>query len=150
MKAAICYIIILLAAALAPVERVDVGQMQPVEVIYICKDADAVVLKTDTGDVGVGVDAETALTDMKQTSAGVIYLDTAQYLVIGPGAQEDAMALKSVLRGSVQLCLAEENMDLKQLAKYLPAHGELPGFAQWSKGENLLVLHKENDRIKLS
>lgn len=150
MKTLIVYCAILIAAMLMPVERADVAQLRPIEVIYIYKDADAVILKTDTDDVGIGHDALSALEDMKLTSPAVIYLDTAEYLLIGSGAQEDAKQLKEVLKNSVQLCETDDNIELKDAAEYLPVHGDLPDFKDWEAGEELPVLELQNDRIKIS
>lgn len=150
MKTLICYVLIIAAAISAPVEKADVAKLRPIEVIYIYKDADAVILKTDTEDVGIGTDVETALQDMKLTSPAVIYLDTAEYLLIGDGAQEEAKQLKGILKNSVQLCQAVADVELKEAAKYLPTHGELPDFQEWEAGEELPALTIENDRIKIS
>ena len=150
MKTLILYTLILAAAMAAPLEKADVAKLRPIEVIYICKDADAVILKTDTDDVGIGTDVASALEDMKQTSPAVIYLDTAEYLVIGTGAQEDAKALEGVLKGSVEVCLAEQEPDLQMVADYLPAHGKMPRFSDWDAGEELPILTIQNDRIKIS
>lgn len=150
MKTMIIYALILLAAFAVPVEKADVAQLRPIEVIYICKDADAVVLKTDTDDIGIGHDALSALEDMKLTSPAVIYLDTAEYLLIGDGAQEAAKQLKGVLKNSVQLCETDDNIELKDVAEYLPVHGNLPDFKDWEAGEKLPVLELQNDRIKIS
>lgn len=135
---------------MAPVERMDVAQLQPIEVIYICKEENAVLLQTDTDDLGIGKDARAALANMKDTSPAVIYLDTAEYLVIGPGGEEAAEQLNGILKGSVQLCATDEKINLKVLAQYLPVHGKLPEFSQWKAGQELPVLHLENERIKMS
>jgi hypothetical protein len=150
MKVLIAYVLILTAALMAPVQKEDVGKLRPIEVIYIGKDADAVVLKTDTNDVGIGEDVAAALEDMKRTSPAIIYLDTAQYLLIGPGAQGNAMDMQNILKGDVQLCLAEQQPDLELAADYLPSHGKMPRFSDWIKGEDLPILSTENDRIKIS
>jgi len=150
MKWLISYCAILLAALMVPVERADVAQLRPIEVICIYKDADMVILKTDTDDIGIGHDALSALENMKLTSPAMIYLDTAEYLLIGPGAQEDAKQLKGVLKNSVQLCETDTNIKLKDAAQYLPVHGDLPDFKGWEAGEKLPVLSLHNDRIKIS
>jgi len=150
MKTIICYFAILAAALAMPAERADVAQLRPIEVIYIYKDADMVILKTDTDDVGIGTNVETALEDMKLTSPAVIYLDTAQYLLIGEGAQEEAKQLKGILKNTVQLCIATTDIDMKEAAQYLPVHGDLPEFRDWEAGEELPVLTLQNDRIKIS
>lgn len=150
MKTLISYALILLAAFMLPVEKADVAQLRPIEVIYIDKNADAVILKTDTGDIGIGHDALSALENMKLTSPAVIYLDTAEYLLIGEGAQEAAKQLKGVLKNSVQLCETAANIELKDAAEYLPVHGDLPDFKDWEAGQKLPLLQLENDRIKIS
>ena len=150
MRSWILYVCILSATLLAPVKKADVEQLRPIEVIYIYKDADAVMLKTDTDDIGIGTDVGAALQDMKLTSPARIYLDTAEYLLIGEGAQEEAMQLKGILKNSVQLCAAGAELELKEVAKYLPVHSGLPYFRDWEAGEELPVLRIQNDRIKIS
>lgn len=126
------------------------SQLRPIEVIYICKEGDTVLLQTDTDDLGLGEDARSALSNMKDTSPAVIYLDTAEYLVVGPGGEEAAMQLRGILKDSVQLCATDEKISLQDLAQYLPVHGKLPEFAQWEAGQELPILHLENERIKIS
>lgn len=109
-----------------------------------------VVLQTDTDDVGVGSDALAALENMKQTSPAVIYLDTAQYLLIGTEGESAAQQLRGVLKDNIRLCKTQDQIDLQSVAKYLPVHGQLPKFSQWESGKKLPVLHLENDRIKIS
>lgn len=135
---------------LIPVDRADVAKLRPIEVIYICKQGDGVLLQTDTDDLGMGQDALSALENMKQTSPAVIYLDTAEYLVIGSGAEKEAQQLRGTLKNSVQLCATGEKVPLKDVAKYLPVHGDLPELSQWEAGETLPVLRLENERIKIS
>lgn len=150
MKTWILYALILTATFLFPVERADVAKLRPIEVIYIYKDAETVILKTDTDDLGIGTDVASALENMKQTSPAVIYLDTAQYLLIGTDAQQDAQQLRGIVKNSMQLCLAEGEQDLKQVAQYLPAHGKLPSFGTWRPDQKLPFLYRENARIKIS
>lgn len=150
MKRAIIYVIILAGAFFAPVEKLDVAKLRPIEVIYVSQEGQAVLLQTDTDDVGVGKDAHAALENMKKTSPAVIYLDTAQFLVIGPGGEEATLQLQDVLKDNIRLCKTQEQVDLQQVARFLPVHGQLPKFAQWEEGQILPVLHAENDRLKLS
>lgn len=150
MKRAVIYAILLAGVFFAPVEKVDVAKLRPIEIIYVSREDQTVLLQTDTDDLGMGDDALSALENMKQTSPAVIYLDTAQYLLIGPGGEEAALQLKGVLKDNVQLCKTEEQVNLQQAARYLPVHGKLPKFSQWEEGQSLPVLHEQNDRIKLS
>lgn len=142
--------LILGAVLLLPVERMDVSQLRPIEVIAVYKEDGAVILETDTEDVGRGADALAALEDMKQTSAAVIYLDTAEYLLISQDAAEEAEKLRDTLKESVQLCVAQQKIDLQEAAKYLPVHGELPKLRNWKPGQILPIIWLENERIKMS
>ena len=138
------------SALLAPVEKLDVAKLRPIEVIYVMQEKETVVLQTDTDDVGVGSDALDALENMKQISPAVIYLDTAQYLLIGPNGEAAAQQLRGILKDNIQLCKTQDQIDLQSVAKYLPVHGILPKFNQWENGGKLPVLRMENDRIKIS
>ena len=137
-------------ALFIPVDKVDVAKLRPIEVIYVALDGDTVVLQTDTGDVGAGTDSLSALDNMKEISPAIIYLDTAQYLLIGPEGEEAALQLRGILKDNIRLCKTERPVDLQAAAQYLPVHGKLPKFAQWETGESLPILHLQNDRIKLS
>lgn len=150
MKRIIVYGLLLVGVLLAPVEKLDVAKLRPIEVIYIAQEKETVILQTDTDDVGMGNDALSALENMKKTSPAVIYLDTAQYLLIGPDGEEAAQQLQQVLKDNIRLCKTQEQVDLKSVAKYLPVHGELPKFSQWKSGEKMPELRLENDRLKIS
>ena len=150
MKRTAVYFLLVLAAILAPVEKLDVAKLRPIEVVYISAADGAVLLQTDAKDIGFGRDVESALEDMKKTSPAVIYLDTARYLLIGPGGEGVVKQLQGILKDNVQLCKADDKIPLDDVAEYLPVHGKLPEFDQWEEGEKLPVLHLENDRIKIS
>ena len=150
MKRIVAYIILMLGALLAPVEKQDVAKLRPVEVIYISRQNDTVLIQTDTDDLGVGTDIISALQNMEQTSPAVIYLDTAQYLVLGPDGEEPVQQLRGILKDGVRMCKTEESIPLQDVAAYLPVHGNLPRFSQWQAGESLPVLRLENDKIKIS
>lgn len=150
MKRLALYALILALVWILPIERTDVAQLRPVEVIAIYKEGDTVILATDMEDIGIGTDTASALENMRQTSSAVIYLDTAEYLLIGQNAEKDALALRDSLKGSMQLCMTAYNVDLKDAAKYLPVHGKLPNLRDWEAGQTLPVLQSENGRIKIS
>ena len=147
MKRLALYALILALVWVIPVESTDVAKLQPVEVIAIYQTADTVYLSTDTGDYGVGVDALSALTNMKQTSQGVIYLDTAEYLLIGEGAHSATEQLRQELKPSVMLCKVAGKVDLVQAAKYLDVHGKLPCLRSWNGQDSLPILTIQNGRM---
>lgn len=150
MKRIILYALILALVWIMPIERTDVAQLRPVEVIAIYKHADTVVMATDTEDIGVGADAASALENMRQTSPAVIYLDTAQYLLIARNAEGEAQFLCDTLKGSTKVCRISSDINLKDAGKYLPVHGNLPSLQEWKTGQHLPTLSTENGRIKIS
>ena len=147
MKRIILYIGILAALLAAPVERADVGKLRPVQAVYIYKEKDWFVLETDTDDLGIGATAEQALRNLKDTTAGIIYLDTAEYLLLSKDAQEAAEELREELKDSVRLCLMAQKVDMKEAAKYLSAHGDLPKLESWKTGQELPVISGFGERI---
>ena len=149
MKRILLYVIVLALTLLAPVTRLDVAKLRPVEVIYIYKENGQVVLKTDTEDMGVGADAVQALADMRNTSPAVIYLDTAEFLLIGKNANEEAEKLRPELKKDVRLCEAVGEIDLPLAAKYLTVHGDLPTFRAWNADTRLPLIYTEKERIKI-
>lgn len=149
MKRIILYALILILTLLLPVNRLDVAELRPVEVIYIYKENDRVVMETDTEDKGTGADAAQALADMRATSPAVIYLDTAEFLLIGEDAKEEAETLRSELKENVRLCEAAGQIDLPLAAKYLTVHGELPTFRSWNMDTRLPLIYTEKERLKI-
>lgn len=150
MKRIVIYGLLLVLTVAMPVKKTDVADLRPVEVIAIYREGEAVRLTTDTKDSGAGADVLQALANMKQTTPAVIYLDTAEYLLIGQGAEEDAQQLRSVLKPNIRLCGAVPGIDLQEAAKYLPVHGGLTPLRHWNMGDPLPFLTQENGRIKMS
>lgn len=150
MKRIMIYIAALALLTLAPVKGADIGKLRPVEVVMVCKQEDTLVLSTDTGDVGQGTDALTALENLKATTPGTIYLDTAEYLLLAEGAEDAAQQLKSSLKKSVRVCMADSTVDLKAAAKFLSVHGDLPQLKIWKTGDKLPRLRAVGKRLLLT
>ena len=140
MKRILFYIILLGLAVLVPVKHADVGKLRPIETVAVYQENDQIILQTDTEDVGIGATAMQALQNMKDTACGIIYLDTAQYLLIEAGAEDAAEELRQVLKGKVGICLASRDMKPLDATKYLSIHGNLPQLYSWQPGQNLPVL----------
>ena len=149
MKRIIIYIIVLAALLLAPVKGADIGRLRPVETVFIYHLNDQVVIETDTSDWGMGSDSAAALENLKDTTPGTIYLDTAEYLLIGEDAQEAAQQLRPVLKKSVRLCVAEQGIDLTAAADFLSGKDELTRLKDWTPGDNLPHLKAYQGRLIL-
>lgn len=148
MKRIIIYLLILVALLFVPVQDNDIGKLQPVEVVQVFRQGELVIIRTDTDDMGVGTSAELALQNLKDTTPGYIYLDTAEYLLLNKDASGDVEELRPILRKSLQLCYAETEVDLQLAARFLPAHGKFSQLKRWNQGDDLPELTVENDRLK--
>lgn len=148
LKRWLLYLIVLGLVQLVPVERVDVGQLRPVQLVVIYRDGEEVILETDTQDKGSGKTVELALKDLKETTPAVIYLDTAQYLIVGENALDAVEGLKSSLKSSVRLYQFTGDIDPELAAQFLGAHKKGPRLKDWETGQGLPVLDCREDRIK--
>ena len=147
MKRIILYIGILAAMLAAPVEPADIGKLRPVQVVSIYKENDWIIMKTDTEDRGMGGTAKQALQNLKDTSSGIIYLDTAEYLLLTKDTQDAVEELRDELKDSVRLCMTAKQVDLVESAKYLNVHGWLPKLEDWKKDMELPVLSTFGDSL---
>lgn len=150
MKRIIIYIAITAALLLVPIRGADVGKLRPIEVAFVYRTGEQTVLETDTGDKGVGYSGAEAWQNLKDTTPGIIYLDTAEYLLMTEDAQEAVEQLRPVLKKTVQICTTEPGVDLALAARFLPAHGKLPQLKQWQTGAVLPHLTSVEKGLKLS
>lgn len=148
MRRIVIYVLILGVLLFLPLKGNDIGKLQPVEVVQVHRQGGEVLIRTDTGDQGIGSTAELALQNLKDTTPGYIYLDTAEYLLLNKEASGDIEKLRPVLRKSLQLCFAETEVDLQLAAKFLPAHGNFPQLKRWKQGDDLPLLTVEGSRLK--
>lgn len=132
----VVYVSILALLLLAPVDRLDVAKLEPVEIVYVSNSNGIVSISTDTGAHGSGKSIIEALDMLHATTPGVVYLDTAEYLLLNRAASEQIDQLRGYFHGSVRLCLAE-SVDYKDLAIFLETHGEFPCLRAWKTGEML-------------
>ena len=147
MKRILCYIGILAAVLAWPVERLDVGKLRPVQTVAVYKKDNWVVIETDTEDIGYGATAHQALANLEDTTSGVIYLDTAEYLLLSKDAEDAVEDLRSELKPSVQMCYIARQVDLKEAGIFLAAHGDLPKLKMWETGQALPTLTTFGKRL---
>lgn len=150
MKRILLYIVILGAMLFTPVEASDVGKLLPVQVVAVYSEKGHYIMRTDTQDMGVGETVEQALENMKDTAPGIIYLDTAEFLLLEEQTLQAAEELRPMLRDSVRLCLVEGKIDPGETALFLSAHGQLPQLKTWKPGADLPVLTMREKRLIFS
>lgn len=149
MKRYLLYGLILSATLVMPVKRTDVGKLQPIQTVAVYVTDSGYRVQTDTGDVGVGETVALAVENLERTTAGVAYLDTAEYLLISEGEETAAEELKATFKDSVELYWVQGEPDLKSASQFLSVHGKGPTFKSWEKGVKLPLLVYKNDRMIL-
>ena len=100
----------------------QVENLKPVQLLYGSREADKIILKTDTGDMGSGESLQEALANMQKTASGRIFLETADLLLLSESSADLLPELRTVLRPAVRVCIANQEPDLKAAAEYLSYH----------------------------
>lgn len=140
----VLYIVIIAASLLIPLEKADVAKLQPVEVAAIRVHEDKTEIITDTGAWGEGENAQEALDDLVLNTPGIVYLDTAKYLMVDERSLEQVELLRDELKGNVKLCLWNGEGKLQDAVKYFSVHEEIPKLKTWEQGEKLPQYLSEN------
>lgn len=129
----ILYIIILALLFFAPVKRLDVAKLEPVQTVAVYMQDDQIVIETDTDNIGKGSTVHDAIDDLEQTTPGVIYLDTAEYLLLSKNAIIYIDAIRQYLAQNVRVCLWDEEGSVKDAAKYLSVRKNLPKIKEFNE-----------------
>ena len=127
----IIYIVLLGLLFLVPVEPANIADLLPVEAVAVYMDGEKVVVETDAGDMGEGVDAIRAVMNLKNKTPAVIYLDTVEYLLIEEAALGFAEQMYGVLRPSVRVCVCDARGEVDRIKELLSVHGNLPEMRIW-------------------
>ena len=125
------YVLLLVALLFIPMQRVNIADLLPIESLAVYMEAGWVVLETDTAHKGFGETVEQALADLKENTAKVVYLDTAEYLLISEDATEQIDALRSHLKASVKVAVCEAKGKVKEVVEYLRLHQKMPTLRRW-------------------
>ena len=149
MKRILLYVLVMAAALIVPVKSNDVGKLRPVQAVMVSREAGSVIIRTDTDDTGTGTDVLSALENLKATTPAVIYLDTAQFLLLTQDVLEEVQSLRAVMKKDVQVCLANGDVLREETAQFLRVHGQLPQLKTWEKGMDLPILTVMEKRLIL-
>lgn len=120
---------LLLTAALAaavlllrmPHPSRDISKLLPVQTLYLYMEEDLLRIETDTGDRGAGSDLASAAENLKASAPGEIFLDTAQFLILGPNVPITE-EFHTLLRPSCRVVYTAEKPDLQEATEYLINH----------------------------
>lgn len=133
------YLIILALLFLAPVKRLDVAKLEPVQTVAVDVDGGMVILETDTKNKGQGEDVVSAIADLEEKTPGVIYLDTAQYLLVTERAAAYVKELEKFLNPSVRVSLWDGQGSVENADRFLDVRNDLPKLKHWSKMRRNLI-----------
>ncbi|MBR2937135.1 MAG: hypothetical protein IKB80_01365 [Oscillospiraceae bacterium] len=125
------YALIIAALCFAPLKRADIAKLRPVQAFAMYMEDNNVVLETDTGDLGRGENFLSALENLKEKTAAVVYLDTAEFLLVAENAVSRVGELAQHIKHSVKVCVCEAAGRVKEAAQYLDVHGNLPKLRDW-------------------
>jgi hypothetical protein len=150
MKRGILYLAVLSIMLLSPMGRTDIGKLRPVETVMLYEAHGQVVLETDTEDRGSGATVALALRDMKENSSGVIYMDTADYLLLGEGAESWVPELRGLLKGKVEVCMAEKEVDIRLAGSFLSVHKPKLTIETWTPEAKQQILRSIDGKMKLN
>ena len=123
-------VIVLALCFLAPVKRLDIAKLQPVQTVAVYLQNEYVVLETDTGEKGFGLNAEKALENLLENALKVIYLDTAEYLLVGEGVEAQVEQLRPSLHNNIKVGIYAGG-DVAEETAYWETHGKLPELKIW-------------------
>ena len=137
------------AALLIPTTPQELGKLKPVEVVKLNKEEGMIRIETDTGYSGLGETVELALRELKETTPGTIYLDTAEYVLLPKQGEELTHQLSPHLNPSVRICTWEGNIHLNEASGYLNAHKPRNEMKHYKAGMPLQILSSENGVLKL-
>ena len=149
MRKIAVYILILGAAVAIPIRGTDVGRLHPVELIQIYKVGEQVSIVTDTGASGQGINAGEAIEDLKATTSGIVFLDTAEYLLVDGSAMEEITQMRNYLKRSVRVCESRGQIDTEVASGFLASHKPALRLEDAQNTGSLPVLSIENGKMIL-
>ena len=131
------YILLIIGSLLVPLEKADVADLQPVEAALVRENKGQTEIITDTGAWGKGENAQEALADLIKNTPGIVYLDTAKYLIIDEQSTEQIESLRKELKGNVRLCMWNGDGEMADTLKYFSVHDQLPKLKNWKLGDRI-------------
>lgn len=129
---------------------VEISRLEPVELVRLTVEENIVSIETDTGGRGYGQDLDSAIENLHASSSAMVFLDTAEYLLLNDEAQRYLPQLYEVLRPACQVCVANGDLDLTEAAEFLETHSPKIKLLQCRAGERSLpTLYIQDGRGQL-
>ena len=114
----------ILLGGLLPFESNDVGRLRPVKTIQVEWEQE-IRVTSDLGDRGIGDSWAEAMEHLEAGAPGVVFYDTGEYLLLGPGTEKFLPELlqEGTFRASCRVYrLAGAEPDLEAVGAFLDSH----------------------------
>lgn len=118
----ICLGVLTVLLLLPSGHRTDVGKLEPAELLYIYEEDGAVMAATDTGNLGIARELSGAMRNIKESAAGVVFLDTVDYVLVTEETKELLGQLERDLRPGTKVVLTTGPLALENLGRFLHVH----------------------------
>lgn len=142
-------LLILLAFWLLPGQGKDAAELIPVEVVRVAIQDGRVQIETDTGQAGTGEDWAEAVENLRAGAAGEVFLDTADVLLVGPGAENILPQLEGDIRPGCGVYQYNGETVTEETAAYLRAHPSETDFLEVLAGKMVPVLKSEGGKLRI-
>lgn len=119
------WLILLLGAILLgamPFRGYDIGKLHPVQTIYARREGEMVIITADTADAGTGSTWEAALADMEQSSAGIVFQGTVEYVLLAQESLLREVMQDERLSGNCVVCAVRGEVTPEAAGQFLQAH----------------------------
>ena len=149
MNKVFVYTLLLAGALLLQPESENIGKLKPVETVSLYIEEEQLVMETDTEDIGRGNSVEEALRNLKETTSGIIYLDTADYLLVSGETEQLIPQIGAYLKDTVRVCRSQRAVKVTEASSYLSVHRPNTKLKEYRPGAKLEELCIENSRMYL-
>lgn len=140
MKRMILYVLIIAAVFVLPVKPTETENLEPIQAVWLCLDNENIILQTDTENQGIGKSVAESLENMKLHSDRLVYLDTAQFLLVSENAVDRIAEIEPYLKGSVKICLWDGTGEIAEASRYMQTHKIGSRLSCWQPETKLPVL----------
>jgi len=127
----ILYAAILVTLIFAPVNRQEVRKLLPIRAVAVYRSQGQITLETDTEHKGQGKSVEAAIMELKKNTPAVVYLDTAEFLLVSKDAEEVIPQLANYFKPRVKVCICDAEGDVETAAEYADVHGTITELRHW-------------------
>ncbi|MBE6926379.1 MAG: hypothetical protein E7461_06005 [Ruminococcaceae bacterium] len=145
-------IVVLVAlVGLLPFDGTDIGKLHPVEVLAVSRKDGTLLLQTDSGMSGTGKNVDDALSALRLSSSGNIFLETANYLLIGQDCTDEVASFWEFVRPACQVYYFKGRGPIGEIGDFLESHPSRATVLRCIQGAGeipLIVLEGESVRLE--